>query len=142
MAAGPNPPSLPISILTCEELNMNRLTRRDVLKGAIAASTVFPLFTVAGTRASGKVLGANETIRVGVAGINGRGRSHIEEFLGMDQSAGGLPDRPRQRLFAAAARVSRRRRQHAEVRAGHPRRPWRTRTWTPSPWPPATTGTR
>ena len=52
---------------------MSRLTRRDFLRVTAAASTVFPLFTVAGTRASGKILGANDTVRVGVAGINGRG---------------------------------------------------------------------
>ena len=63
---------------------MSRLTRRRFLQGAVAASSVFSLFTVAGTRASGKVLGANDTIRIGVAGINGRGRSHIDEFLKMD----------------------------------------------------------
>jgi predicted dehydrogenase len=61
---------------------MNRLSRRNVLKAA-AASTVFPLFTVAGTKASGRVIGANDTIRVGVAGINGRGGSHISAFTEM-----------------------------------------------------------
>ena len=61
---------------------MNRISRRNVLKAA-AASTVFPLFTVAGTKASGRVIGANDTIRVGVAGINGRGGSHISAFTEM-----------------------------------------------------------
>ena len=45
-----------------------------------AASAAFGLFTIAGTKASGRVLGANDTIRVGVAGIHGRGQSHIDEF--------------------------------------------------------------
>ena len=45
-----------------------------------AASTAFGLFTIAGTKASGRVLGANDTIRVGVAGIRGRGQSHIDAF--------------------------------------------------------------
>jgi predicted dehydrogenase len=40
--------------------------------------------TLAGTKATGRVLGANDTIRVGVAGINGRGKSHIKEFSGGD----------------------------------------------------------
>ena len=62
---------------------MNRISRRSVLRAA-AASTAFPLFTIAGTKASGRVLGANDTIRVGVAGINGRGGSHIGEFTGME----------------------------------------------------------
>jgi predicted dehydrogenase len=59
---------------------MAKLTRRSFLKAA-AASTAFPLVTIAGTKASGKVLGANDAIRVGVAGIHGRGKSHIDEYL-------------------------------------------------------------
>ncbi|HZL88501.1 MAG TPA: Gfo/Idh/MocA family oxidoreductase [Pirellulaceae bacterium] len=58
---------------------MSRLSRRTVLKAA-AASAVFPLFTISGTKASGSVIGANDTIRVGVAGINGRGGAHISEL--------------------------------------------------------------
>ena len=63
---------------------MTRLTRRCVLQVA-AASTVFPLFTISGTKASGRVIGANETINVGVAGINGRGVSHISELGGVEK---------------------------------------------------------
>jgi len=33
-----------------------------------------------GTKATGNFFGANETIRVGVAGINGRGGSHIDAY--------------------------------------------------------------
>jgi hypothetical protein len=49
------------------EETMN-LPRRSFLKTTGAAATV--AFT------SGKALGANNTIRVGVVGLNGRGRSH------------------------------------------------------------------
>ena len=59
---------------------MSQLNRRKFLKRSAAASAVFPLFTVAGTKSSGKVVGANDTVRVGVAGINGRGTSHISGF--------------------------------------------------------------
>jgi predicted dehydrogenase len=59
---------------------MNRISRRTVLRTAAAASAAFPLFTIGGTKASGRVIGANDTIRVGVAGINGRGGSHISAF--------------------------------------------------------------
>src|SRR5262245_8135224 len=62
---------------------MSKLSRRKFLKSAAAASTVFPLVTIAGTKSSGKVLGANDAIRVGVAGINGRGHSHIGELGGL-----------------------------------------------------------
>jgi predicted dehydrogenase len=63
---------------------MSRITRRRFLQTTAAASSVFPLFTVAGTKASGKVLGANDTIRVAVAGINGRGTAHIGSLAGME----------------------------------------------------------
>ncbi len=59
---------------------MARISRRQFVKTSAAASAAFGVFTIAGTKASGKVLGANETIRVGVAGINGRGKSHIDAF--------------------------------------------------------------
>jgi len=58
---------------------MARLTRRSFLKTLAAGATI----TIAGTKSSGRVLGANEAIRVGVAGINGRGSSHIGAYLGM-----------------------------------------------------------
>ena len=59
---------------------MSRISRRQFIQRSAAASTAFGLFTIAGTKASGRVLGANDTIRVGVAGINGRGSSHIDAF--------------------------------------------------------------
>jgi predicted dehydrogenase len=53
--------------------------RRQFLKTLAAAATV----TLAGTKSTGRVLGSNETIRIGVAGINGRGHEHIRQFAGM-----------------------------------------------------------
>ena len=63
---------------------MSKFTRRNFLKTTAAASAAFPLFTIAGTRASGRVIGANDTIRIGVTGIHGRGTSHIGEFAQLD----------------------------------------------------------
>jgi predicted dehydrogenase len=40
--------------------------------------------TIAGTKSSGRVLGANDAIRVGVAGIHGQGNAHIEQYLGLE----------------------------------------------------------
>jgi predicted dehydrogenase len=60
---------------------MSQVSRRSFLKTAAAAGTVCPLFTIAGTRSSGRVLGANDAIRVGVAGIHGQGNSHIDQYL-------------------------------------------------------------
>ncbi len=57
-----------------------RFTRRRFLESSLAAAATI---TVAGTKSSGKVLGANDTVRVGVAGLNGRGGSHVGAFVGM-----------------------------------------------------------
>src|SRR5437867_11457739 len=62
---------------------MKRITRRSFLKRAAAAGSVFPLVTIAGTKASGRVLGASDVIRLGVAGIHGQGIGHIDQYLGM-----------------------------------------------------------
>jgi len=63
---------------------MSKFNQRRFLKPTAAASAHFPLVPIAGTKASGRVIGANDTIRMGVAGIHGRGTSHISEFANMD----------------------------------------------------------
>ena len=65
---------------------MTRFSRRNVLRAA-AASAVFPLFTVAGTKASGRVIGANDTVRIGVAGAGGRGGNHVSEWTSQEKVA-------------------------------------------------------
>ena len=70
-------------------------TRRSFLR----RSAAFGAFVVAGTRASGKVFGANDTIHVGVAGINGRGGAHIGEFSRMENVAVTHLIDPDSRLF-------------------------------------------
>jgi predicted dehydrogenase len=67
---------------------MSRQTRREFIKTSVAASAVFSTFTIAGTKASGRVLGANETIRVAVAGIHGRGGSHIGAYTDQKKQFG------------------------------------------------------
>src|SRR5947209_17559979 len=57
---------------------MARQTRRSFFKATLAAAATV---TIAGTKSSGKVLGANDTVRVAVAGLNGRGGDHVAEFL-------------------------------------------------------------
>jgi predicted dehydrogenase len=61
---------------------MSRVTRRAFLKSATAAGFGAGI-VIAGTKASGSVLGANDTIRVAVCGIHGRGQSHIDAFGSM-----------------------------------------------------------
>jgi len=61
---------------------MRKYSRRKFL-GHTAAGLGAGLI-IAGTRASGKVFGANDRVRIGVAGIHGRGQGHISEFLSID----------------------------------------------------------
>jgi predicted dehydrogenase len=61
---------------------MARITRRGFLQTSTAAAGASLLLT--GTRASGKVLGANDRVRIAVAGLHGRGRSHMSGWLGQD----------------------------------------------------------
>jgi predicted dehydrogenase len=56
---------------------MSRQSRRSFLKDTLAAAATV---TIAGTKSSGRVLGANEVIRLGVAGLNGRGGAHVSAF--------------------------------------------------------------
>ena len=122
---------------------MNSVSRRGFLKTAAAAGSVCPLFTIAGTKSSGRVLGANDAIRVGVAGIHGQGNAHIDQYLGLEGRAGHLPDRPRH------AACSNRAGERSGTRAATSRsacrtsaRRWRTRTSTRSRSPRRTTGIR
>ncbi len=62
---------------------MSNLSRRSFLKRAAATAGAGAVFTIAGTRSSGSILGANDTVRIGIAGINGRGQSHMSEFARM-----------------------------------------------------------
>ncbi|MCS7046670.1 MAG: Gfo/Idh/MocA family oxidoreductase [Gemmataceae bacterium] len=59
---------------------MARQNRRQFFQKTLAAAATI---TIAGTKSSGRVLGANDVLRVGVAGINGRGGSHVSAYLGM-----------------------------------------------------------
>ena len=63
---------------------MSKLNRRQFVRGAGTATAAFSLFTIGGTKSSKQVLGANDRIRIGVAGINGRGTSHIGGFAPME----------------------------------------------------------
>ncbi|HET6328857.1 MAG TPA: twin-arginine translocation signal domain-containing protein, partial [Planctomycetaceae bacterium] len=60
---------------------MQAISRRNFLQGAAVAGSSLLL---TGTRASGRVIGANDRLRIAVAGVNGRGRSHIDGWLKQD----------------------------------------------------------
>ncbi len=61
---------------------MSRLSRRKFLKGSLTAAG--SAFVIGGSKASGRELGANDRIRIAIAGIHSRGGSHINAFSGMD----------------------------------------------------------
>ncbi|KAA5545897.1 Gfo/Idh/MocA family oxidoreductase [Roseiconus nitratireducens] len=52
-------------------------SRRNFLKTSAAASLAGSSFLIIGTKASGAIKGANDRVRIAVAGLNGRGQSHI-----------------------------------------------------------------
>ena len=58
-------------------------SRRDFLKtsSAFAAGSSF---LIMGTKASGAIEGANDRVRIAVAGLNGRGQSHIKGWTGQN----------------------------------------------------------
>lgn len=81
--------------------------RRDFLKRAVAGSAL-ATFVLSGTKASGRVLGANDRVRIAVAGIHGRGQTHITGFGGMkDVEIAYLVD-PDSRLFASRSELVKR----------------------------------
>lgn len=52
--------------------------RRTFLKSSLAAAGA--TFAISGTKSSGNILGSNDRVRIGVAGLNGRGKTHMGEF--------------------------------------------------------------
>jgi predicted dehydrogenase len=59
---------------------MSRLNRREFLGRSLTAAGIGAGFAIGGTKSSGRILGANDSIRIGVAGLNGRGGSHVGAF--------------------------------------------------------------
>lgn len=59
---------------------MSGLSRRSFLQTTSAAAGT--TFLLNGTRASGSFLGANDRVRIAVAGLNGRGGAHIDGWTG------------------------------------------------------------
>src|SRR5687767_2585668 len=80
---------------------MSKLTRREFVKGSVAAMATI---TIAGTKSSGRVLGANDTVRVACAGLHGRGSAHVGAYGGMQNVAVTYLVDPDSRTFAARLR--------------------------------------
>ena len=60
-------------------MNKPNTTRRSFLKASLAAGTAA---VISGTKGRAKIIGANDRVRIAVAGLNGRGGSHIGGFMG------------------------------------------------------------
>src|SRR5882724_2962646 len=67
-------------LLSHRRMQSMKLTRREFVTGSIAAMATI---TVAGTKSSANVRGANDRVRIAVAGLNGRGAAHVGAFVGM-----------------------------------------------------------
>lgn len=79
--------------------NRRRFLRRAAAAGISAGSAI------AGTKAAGRVLGANDRVRIAVAGIHGRGQAHLQAYGEMkDVEIAYLVD-PDSRLFASRSAV-------------------------------------
>src|SRR5207237_8245955 len=84
-------------------MTRHRTSRRSFLKGSLSVAAGSLLIT--GTKATGDFRGANEAIRMAIAGINGRGTAHIGEFGGMaDVQIAYLAD-PDSRLFPSRIKL-------------------------------------
>src|SRR6188768_3380573 len=64
----------------CRSTRMTRVNRRQFIHASLAAAATV---TISGTKSSGRVRGANDRVRIAVAGLNGRGHSHTDAYLGM-----------------------------------------------------------
>ena len=81
---------------------MSQFNRRNFLKTSFAAAGA--TFAISGTKSSGNILGANDRIRVAVAGIHGRGKSHMGEFAKMKGVEVSYLVDPDSRLFGDAVK--------------------------------------
>ena len=60
---------------------MRHPNRRRFLQ---TSSAIGASFLITGTKASGAAKGANDRVRIAVAGLNGRGKSHLDGWMGQD----------------------------------------------------------
>ncbi|MDG1833771.1 MAG: Gfo/Idh/MocA family oxidoreductase, partial [Verrucomicrobiota bacterium] len=78
---------------------MNKINRRSFLKTSAAASALAVNFVPS------RVFGANDRVRIGIAGINGRGQSHMGAYLGMKNVEIAYLIDPDSRLFEGRSRT-------------------------------------
>ena len=61
---------------------MGRLNRRTFLKGTLGVAAAAATVTISGTKAGARVVGANDRLRIAVAGLHGRGGDHLKGWVG------------------------------------------------------------
>ena len=61
-------------------MSRSHLSRRQFMNRSLAVAGAGAGFAIGGTKSSGRVIGANDTVRLAVVGLNGRGGSHVDEF--------------------------------------------------------------
>jgi predicted dehydrogenase len=64
-------------------MSKTEMNRRQFVGRSLAAAGVGAGFAIGGTKSSGRVIGANDTVRVAVAGLNSRGGAHVDAFAPM-----------------------------------------------------------
>jgi predicted dehydrogenase len=64
-------------------MSNSRLSRRQFVGRSLGIAGAGVGFAISGTKSSGRVMGANETVRIAIAGLNGRGGTHVGEFAKM-----------------------------------------------------------
>src|SRR5690606_25572274 len=77
---------------------MAQLTRRRFLQSSAAAAA--PALLLTGTRASGNIQGANDRLRIAIAGLNSRGKAHISGWLEQENVEIAYVADPDQRVLA------------------------------------------
>ena len=122
-------------------MSLTNLSRRQFMNRSLAAAGVGAGFAIGGTKSSGRVIGANDTVRVAIAGLNGRGGRHVGAVR---QDAGRRDHLSGRSRHPDLQEASRRRSPRRAARLRRPSRtsaaPWTTRTSTPSRSPRPTTG--
>jgi predicted dehydrogenase len=62
---------------------MGSMNRRTFLKGTVGVAAAAASISIGGTKAGGKIIGANDRFRIAVAGVHGRGGDHVKGWTGL-----------------------------------------------------------
>ena len=88
-------------------MSKSDLSRRQFMGRSLAAAGVGASFAIGGTKSSGRIIGANDTVRIAVAGLNGRGECPRRRVRTHAGRADHLPGRSRHQDLRQAAQAGR-----------------------------------